>query len=221
MAMVLARLECYAIETKAQWQSRERQETITAAVEESLRGDHPGGEQLTQGEDIIREVPPRRQPHRRGRPAKRIITGNGQERVERERTSTSPTTTSPSATSESVPQPQLQSHPDTRGNAGIRVRFAEPPEPTHAVRLPRAPTYVVVNSGTDTRRTANETHGSRGGGAEDKAKYLSPHLLHHHVPHMTIHFRTKQRHHNPRQERTGSGLRDFSRMQLSQSSKAG
>jgi hypothetical protein len=144
MAMVLARLECYAIETRAQWQSRERQETITAAVEESLRGNHPGGEQLTQGEDIIREVPPQRQPRRRGRPAKQTITGNERERVERDAQVLPPPPPLPLPPVER-PQPQLQPQPDTRGNAGIRVRFAEPPEPIHSGRLPRAPTQVVVN----------------------------------------------------------------------------
>jgi hypothetical protein len=146
MAMVLARLECYAIETRGQVLRRERGETIAAAVEATLRGDPPGGEQASQDEDLIREAPLQRPVRQRPRA--------GQEQLIRHATG------SEDVSGRMLPPPPPPPLPQ-RTNVCVGVRFAEPLVAEQPIRLPRAPIHVTVNlreASPDARRARDLAH---------------------------------------------------------------
>jgi transposase InsO family protein len=159
MAMVLAKLECWATETRAQANARQRHETITAAVQRALRSDPPGGEQPSQGEDLIREAPHQRS-QQRGRGGRRPVTGRREERLP------SPPPLPPPPP---LPTPPLQPlpHQDRRAPP-VRpaVRFADEIQEERIRQPARAPIFVRAQDTPAGERQVQQLrqHGQPGGG---------------------------------------------------------
>jgi hypothetical protein len=151
MAMVLARLECWATETRAQANARQRHETITAAVQRALRGDPPGGEHPSQGEDLIREAPHQRS-QQRGRGSRRPVTGRREERLP------SPPPLPPPPP---LPTPPLQPLPQQNRRAQPArpaVRFADEVQEERIRQPARAPIFVRVRDTPAEERHVQQLH---------------------------------------------------------------